>query len=237
MLLERAAALEDKVKRFQALKSDALEAQAYANRAKQFRGPAERIEASATTWKALKTAGVPIAFSLDLARDLAFKADELRVQLATDPASLQDPDSSLKYQFEKRIVSIADAVNTAAGEAWRAWVDETAKLTSDDVLNALGTIPQLQPSVNAIRKNRLSLAALRQSTPADVAAAQIQVRTIVAAHNKAWTELTAEGLPPSVMAFIRACAGEGASLSMLDGEVGAWLEQRGLAGAFRIRIR
>lgn len=237
MLLDRAAALHDKVRRFQALKSDALEAQSYANRAKQFRGPAERIEASAMIWKAFQAAGVAIPFNLELARDLANKSNELRAQLAADPASLQDPDSSLKYQFANRIIPVADAVNKAAGEAWRAWVDETAKLTSDDVLNALGTIPQLQPSVSAIRKHRLSLAALRQTTPTDVAAAQMQVRTIVTAHDKAWTELTAEGLPPSVMAFIRACAGEGASLSMLDGEVRAWLEQRGLAGAFRIRIR
>ncbi|MNY30786.1 hypothetical protein D3C86_1649130 [compost metagenome] len=73
--------------------------------------------------------------------------------------------------------------------------------------------------------------------PQDPNAAKQRLDELLTAHNAAWSELTAEGIPAAVLAFIRACAGEGAPIGLLTTEVLEWLTQRSLMNAFRIKIR
>jgi hypothetical protein len=60
---------------------------------------------------------------------------------------------------------------------------------------------------------------------------------LVADHNAAWAELSAEDIPGTVISFIRDAANEGALLTTYIDEVRTWLESRNLLNAFRIRLR
>ena len=64
-----------------------------------------------------------------------------------------------------------------------------------------------------------------------------QLDALVADHNAAWVELSAEDIPSSIVSFIRAAAAEGAPLATYTDQVQAWLESRNLLNAFRIRLR
>jgi hypothetical protein len=64
-----------------------------------------------------------------------------------------------------------------------------------------------------------------------------KVDALVAAHNAAWAELSAEDIPKSVLSFVRAAASEGAALATYTNEVRTWLESRNLLTAFRIGFR
>lgn len=237
MLLDRAAALAAKITSFQALKADATEAEAYANRAKQIRTVAGRLDKSAQGWRRLSQAGVKPDLILTTAGDLATKATDLREKLVEDRTVLQDPPFDLKYDFSDRLAKVSELADAAISKAWRQWVDDEARLSSDEVLTALDAIPQLRGSVRIIRQARQAIAGIAATAPEDPEAAKVQVRALIDAHDKAWADLTADEIPASVLTFIRACASEGASLSMLKDDVVNWLDQRGVSDAFRIRIR
>lgn len=237
MLLDRAKDLASQITSYQRLQSDAVEAEQYATRAKQFSGAADRVVRSVGTCRRLADANVPIDFTPANAADLAGKARSLRAAVAEDASALQDPPFDLKYDFTDRLVSLASAADTAASAAWRKWVSQESRLQSGDILDALSAVPQFKSTIETIRQRRLAIASLAASIPSDVEAAKGRLRDLVAEHNKAWSDMTADGIPPAVMSFIKACAGEGASISMLTEEVRLWLDQRVLADAFRIRIR
>ena len=64
-----------------------------------------------------------------------------------------------------------------------------------------------------------------------------RLAALVTEYRSAWAELSADGIPATVVAFLRVCAAEGASIEELTGEVRTWLEGRNLLNAFRIKIR
>ena len=119
MLLDRAAALAAKITSFQALKADATEAEAYANRAKQIRTVAGRLDKSAQGWRRLSQAGVKPDRILTTAGVLATKATDLREKLVEDRTVLQDPPFDLKYDFSDRLAKVSELADAAISASVR----------------------------------------------------------------------------------------------------------------------
>jgi hypothetical protein len=121
-------------------------------------------------------------------------------------------------------------------DAWGAHVAKRAAFGSDDVLSALAAVPQFRGSVAKIRRCRADISALGNGLPADPSAAVARMDALLKEHDAAWAELSADDIPPSVLSFIRAAAGAGAPLKGFTAEVQAWLAERDLLTAFRIRL-
>lgn len=237
MLLERAAALASKVTEYEKIKAGAYEAEQLRTRATQFTNAAGKVEMAQTLLAQLNQAGVSVVYTATDAAGLMDKAGALRIAVATDPKVLADPPFDLRFGFVDRLAGLATAAEKASSMAWSQWVSQKSNLSSDDVLTALSALPQFRNSIATIKQCRTSITALAATVPSNVSAAMVQLDSLLTAHNSAWADLTAEGIPEGVLTFIRACAGEGAPLALLSDEVVDWLKQRSLTNAFRIKIR
>lgn len=236
MLLERAAGLADKIGRYQKLKAAANEADLFRTRAGQFSEAAMLLSEARATLRRFADAGVSIDFVPANAGDLADKSVQLRAIAADDPAGLANPPFNVAHEFTNRLKGLAIAANSAIQTGWQRFVDENGPGGSDEILEALGKLPQMRASVARIRQCRHKVSTLAATLPADPARAVDQLRDLTSEHRAAWTELTADSLPAGVVTFLRACAAEGAPIVALTGEVRDWLDARDLLGSFRIRI-
>lgn len=236
MLLDRAATLATKINTYQKLKNSAAEAEQFGTRAKQFETASQLIAKLRETLTVLAEAGVLVDFKPSDGLGYADKARELREAIKEDPAKVNDPPFDIKHAFTDRLNGIASAGHKAASAAWKTYVDKRAAFGADDVLSALGQVPQFRMSVAKIRQIRSEVAALSVAVPADPEAAIASLDTLVSQHEATWNSLAASDIPSSVIAFIRAAANSEALLSAYTSEVQTWLESRNLLGAFRIKL-
>lgn len=237
MLLERAASLATKINTYQKLKNSAAEAEQFGTRAKQFEAVSQLMAGLRETLSALADVGIAVDFEPSDGMGYADKARTLREAIKEDPAKVNDPPFDIKHAFTDRLNGIASAGHKAASAAWRAYVDKRAAFGADDVLSALGQVPQFRGSVAKIRQIRGEVAGLGTSLPPDPKAAITSLNSLLTQHEAAWNTLAASDIPSSVVAFIRAAANSDALLSAYTSEVQAWLESRNLLGAFRIKLR
>ena len=236
MLLERATGLAGKIDRYQKLKASANVADIVRTRTDQIGQAAALIAQAREAINRFSAAGVTINFSPANADELSAKARTLRAIADEAPVNLADPQLNIAHGFTNRLRGIANAADTAILEGWRCFIDANSPGGSDDVLDALGKLPQLRFGVTRIRLCRQKIADLAATPPIDPARAVDQLRQLVAEHRTAWTELTSDNIPEAVIKFLRACAGDGAQVTSLTLEVRNWLETRDLLGALRIRI-
>lgn len=237
MLLERATGLAAKIAKYQELASAADQAEQFQTRANQFGGVAENIAGARQALDQLVEAGVPVELVLTEGAGYAAKAKELRAAINSNPAAINDPPFDLKYEFIDRLNAIVAKANQAMMDAWKAFVAKRSDFGSNDVLTALAAVPQFRQSVARIRECRSDIATMGNSMPSDARGSVRRLDALVAAHNAAWAELSAEDIPKSVLSFVRAAASDGAGLATYTDEVRTWLESRNLLTAFRIRFR
>lgn len=237
MLLDRAATLAAKINTYQKLKNSAAEAEQFGTRARQFETASHLMTGLRETLSALADAGVAVDFEPSDGLGYADKARTLREAIRQDPAKVNDPPFDIKHAFTDRLNGIAGVGHKAASTAWKAHVDKRAAFGADDVLSALGQVPQFRVSVAKIRQIRGEVAALGTSLPPDPKAAIASLDSLLAQHETAWNTLAASDIPSSVVAFIRAAANSEAPLSSYTSEVQTWLESRNLLGAFLIKLR
>ena len=237
MLLERATGLAAKIAKYQELASAGDQAEQFQTRANQFGGVAENIAHAREALDQLVEAGVPVELVLTDGAEYAAKAKALRAEINSNPAAINDPPFDLKYEFIDRLNAIVAKANQAMMDTWKAFVAKRSDFGSDDVLTALAAVPQFRQSVARIRECRSDIATMGNSLPSDPRGSVRRLDALVAAHNAAWAELSAEDIPKSVLSFVRAAASDGAGLATYTDEVRAWLESRNLLTAFRIRLR
>ncbi|HLZ78323.1 MAG TPA: hypothetical protein VKQ09_03195 [Sphingomonas sp.] len=238
MLLDRAAALATKLSDYQKLRGAADEATQFSTRATQFGAAADRVARASDGLAKLRAAGVPVEFAPSEGAALAEKARNLRAAIQEDPAVINDPPFDLKYAFTDRLLGVVAAAEQATTLAWKAYVATRADFGSEDVLAALSKVPQFAVGVAKIRACRAQIASLGETVPPDPAAAKARISALLAEHDAAWSDLSADDIPRNVIGFIRAAAaGDGAPLGALTPEVQDWLIRRELLAAFRIRLR
>lgn len=235
MLLDRATGLADKIVRYQTLKSAAKQADMVRTRAEQVGPVATLVTQAGDALSRFEAAGIPVEFVPANAKELSEKAKTLREIASADPAMAHLP-FNFSHDFINRLKGIAAGVDAVLQERWRRFVSENSPSGSDEVLDALDKLPQLRAGVAQIRQCRQKINALASSPPSDPTRAVTQLAEIAAEHQAAWSALTTDNLPPAVILFLRACAGEGAPVASLTDEVRNWLEARNLLSSLRIRI-
>jgi len=236
MLLDRAKGLAEKINRYQNLKAAALQANSYRTRATQFEEVRASLAEARAALERFRTSGIQVDFVALNADALGDKASKLKAMVAVDPAVLADPPFNLKFEFTDRLLGIGSSAKEAINRAWIRYVAEHGPEESSEVLDALAKLPQFRSSVDRIRLYRQSAVELAKRTPIDPLKAIESLETWDAEHRKAWSELDADGIPTSVILFLRACANNGVPLSEFSDEVRRWLETRDLLSSFRVRI-
>lgn len=237
MLLDRAKGLSARIEQYTRLKEMAHKAKQLETRANQFSNASEKIGQTRDVLKKMRVSGITIPFVPKEGLALAEKAGTLRTAVQQDLKVLDDPPFDLKHAFSARLDSIHEAAENEMLEAWKRCVRDQSDPASEDVLNALSALAQFRPAVAKIRECRAKIESLESALPTDPSASIIQLKSIVKEHRAAWSDMTAEGIPSAVIAFLRVCTAEGAPLSDLTDEVQSWLESRNLLNAFRIKIR
>lgn len=237
MLLERASGLSAKIAQYDQLKGTAEEAAQFKTRADQFGNVAAKLGAVRAALARFAEASIPVQFTPAEGTALAERARTLRSAVETDPHVLGDPPFNLKHQFTDRLLSLYDGAEQAMLRSWQAYIRSRSDSHSDEVLAALAALPQFRQGIGRIRQARMEIATMAASVPSDLKSATNRLDSLVEAQRTAWAELTADGIPGPVIAFLKACAAEGAPLTGLTDEVRSWLEARKLLGAFRILIR
>lgn len=236
MSLNQAKDLVGKISDFNRLKSSAGATKDFETRAKSFSEAAAVLKSSKSVLDRLRASNIAPDFEPNDVAVLSSKARNLRDLIKADPANLNDPPFNLKYEFVDRINGLTSGASRAALLAWQRWVDKSSEMASGEVLSALGAVSQYKPVIARIEGLKRRVEGLRLSVPADVPVAIAELNAIMDLYGKAWNEMTGDGIPSSVVAFLRAAAGGGAPLEYLTDEIGSWLETRGLLTLFRIKI-
>jgi len=236
MLLDRAAGLAERIEQYQKLKIAANEAQLVGTRAAQVKEVAAFLAQAKAALDLFSKAGINIQYFPANVEELTEKAKKLRTIAAEDPAGLANPPFNVAHEFTNRLKSLAIAANSSIEEGWRRFVSENAPSGSEEVLEALGKLPQMRAGVARIRLCRQKIASLAASAPANPEGAIEQLRVLTAEHGSAWAEMTADSVPTKVLQFLQACAADGAPVTLFTKEVRDWLEARELISSFRIRI-
>ena len=237
MLLDRAKQLAIRIEDYARLKSNAGAAKQFETRATMFGAAADLLEGAKTSLDRLKAGAISPDFVASDAASLVTKATTLRDLLRQDPSNLNDPPFNIKFDFVDRVNGVCLAANAAILTAWRAHVAANSEMASTEVLAALGAIPQYKPVVSRIGGLKAQIVTLAQSVPSDIASGVDQLKTTMDSYAAAWGEMTGDGIPKDVIAFLRGAAGpQGAAPDQLTEEVQAWLATRGLLPLFRIRI-
>lgn len=236
MLLERALGLADKIAHYQKLKAAAKGAEQFRTREKQISSAATSLREAKKQIGAFNKAGIPISFAPAKSDGLIENAKVIEKVLEENPGGLGDLSFNFKYEFYDRLSNIASAASREVGKAWESYVSANTSLGSNDLLDTLAKVPQLRTSVNAIRKVRMAIDELAKDAPSNPSLAIEHLDKLTAKLKSAWSELAFEGIPKSVVSFIRKSGAEGAPLTYLTDEVHDWLESQDLLGAFRIRI-
>lgn len=236
MLLDQAKELATKIGDYNRLKSNAGATKDFETRATSFSAVAGSLKSAKSVLDRLQASGIMPDFEPNDAKGLSQKAASLRELLKVDPTNLNDPPFNLKYEFVDRIIGLCGGANKAALAAWQQRVANSSAMASNEVLSALGAVPQYKPVIARIAALKQKVAVLGSSIPTDVAAGITELDAIMRSYAAAWNEMTGDGIPASVVAFLREAAGVGAPLGHLTDEVEGWLEARGLLTLFRIKI-
>lgn len=236
MLLERAAGLAEKIDVYRKLKVAANQAELFSTRARQVGEAAALVAQARAALDCFSKAGIAVKYHPTGVEELSDKATKLRAIAAENPAGLADPPFNIKHEFTDRLKSLATAARGSIEEGWRRYVAENGPSGSDEVLEALGRLPQMRAGVLRIRQCRQRLALLAATVPVEPERAIEQLKELTDELGSAWAMLTADNVPPSVLQFLRACAADGAPITAFTEEVRDWLESRDLLGSFRIRI-
>jgi hypothetical protein len=236
MLLDRALGLTEKIGRYQKLKTAALQAQMYKTRALQLEQARNLLAVTQETIRQFDEVAIHIDFEATNADLLLSNATSLRDMFMADPGVLASPPFDLKFDFIDRISGLADFARIAIEKAWRSYVEGRAVIGSSEVLDALMRLPQFRASVLSIKACNERINRLAAQVQPDLTLAVENLNGHVQELRSAWATISAEGIPDTVIQFLRASAAEGVPLDMLTDETCKWLESRGLLNAFRVRI-
>ena len=169
-------------------------------------------------------------------------ADRLFREFTTAQSDFETDPSSITREtgLRKIIFSLPGFESNVRASLSRSWSDYTSKHSPQlDVasLEVLASIPTLKSIIDRIRFLQVDIDRLRSSLPETDTDIQNFHKKINQLKGE-WQALAGEGIPESVIKFLRACGGVGgANLDLLTDEVLNWLSDRHIEESFRVVIR
>ncbi len=234
-LLDRAAKLQAALASHQTLKAAGQQGDVYQTRARQLKPLADGLVRAKQDWRAAADAGLAPGRPSPTP-GLKAHAAELLQRFRDDPNVLAEPDDQFRFQFTPGLKNAAEELDKLVSDAWSARLNAQAQFPADAVLRALEQIPAYRSSVQRIRDAANEVQKLKDNRPpaTEFGRALTQLAAAVSKKDDALTAIQGDDLPPEVQAFLRKTGQGGAEISDLTTGVLTWLNERGLAGTFRI---
>lgn len=116
---------------------------------------------------------------------------------------------------------------------WEKYVDAKIPASQADILETLSKVPGFAHQAATVRSMCSELRSLGATLPQSDSFQKLDVLTEQL--NQAWSELDGEGLPPTVLDFLKKAHANGFSLADLDNDVLDWLKKQNLLGHYTIR--
>lgn len=248
-LVDRTAALRDRLTSLSKLRELATQAQQFQTRATEL----ERATSALATWvivlERFRTHGVPLPADLPETASVHKLASQMSSAFANDPQSIIPANPMLKKAFWEPLDGLPRQLAQALGTAWISYVESLAPAPQAELLDVLGALPAFRAQVGRIRGLYRALdelkrpeALLKAAQSGADSAAQLDVllawsESLPKEITTALSELTGEGIPADILSFIRlATAPTGAPFAQLTSSVRDWLEQHGLVESLRVRL-
>lgn len=153
-------------------------------------------------------------------------------------------DKTLREILNNKLPWFNPKVNEALVVAWQQYTYDKVRKVDSASLAVLGTIPQFKSTIKNIHELQQDIGRIHSTLPMkDTDIYQFDKKADELSQK--WQMLDAEGIPESVVVFLRAVgSGGGASLDLLTDEVRNWLMERSkepgcqdIMESFRVFIR
>lgn len=236
MLVERCVELNKQLAELAELEKKAGDISAFQEIKDLLDTGVNRLRPLHTTMQLFKARGIELI-------NLPFgDADQLFRDFTKAQSDFETSPSSITRETElrKAIFSLPTFEYNLRESLSRSWHDYTSKYSPQlDVtsLEVLASIPSLKAIIESIRLLQEHIGILHSNLPE----ADVNIQNF---HKKIdelkakWLDLTGEGIPESVITFLRECGGVGgADLDLLTDEVRHWLIDRHIEESFRVVIR
>lgn len=235
MLLERAAQLRASLTEHRALMAAGQKGQVYQSRARQLTPLAEALARAKRDWTAIRAAGLEVD-DPDPKPGLKTQTAEILLRFQADRDVLAEPDEKFRFEFLPGIAKATEDLDARSAAAWSAHLSSRAQFPTDAILRALEAVPSYRSSVLRIREAANEVQKLRSKVPgaADLSGALGRLNEAIQKKDAALAAMQGDDLPNEVQVFLRKTGQGGAELRDLTPTVLSWLNDRGLAGAFRI---
>ncbi|RWO03013.1 hypothetical protein [Mesorhizobium sp.] len=235
MLLERAAQLRASLTEHQALMAAGKQGQVYQSRSHQLTPLAEALARAKRDWTAIRSAGLDVE-NPSPKPGLKAQIADILLRFQADPDVLAAPDEKFRFEFLPGITKATEELDARSAAAWSAHVASRAQFPTDAILRALDAVPSYRSSVLRIREAANEVQKLRSNVPgaADLRGAMGRLNEAVTKKDAALAAMQGDDLPNEVQVFLRKTGQGGAELRDLTPTVLSWLDDRGLAGAFRV---
>lgn len=239
-ILQRSAALAEKVRELVQAREQAARAIHFAKRAEELAGPAEELRDCAALKRLLAAQRIPTPGVNSLPLPWwSEMLSGLKDRYAKDQSAILSPvpnGEDVRAKFLLPLKQLPAKVREILKSAWMEWVQAKIPAIKDDLLTVLEGIPALRSSVQKIsetKRRALEKASELPRTQADID----QVLSLASQIEQAWRSLTGDGIPDEVIEFIRV-AGQpgGAPVNALSPLVLDWFRQHAIDQSLRVRV-
>lgn len=236
MIIERSRKVIELLRYKQQLKENVERSAAFTARVEEISGSIGELSPKVRAVKVLRKRGMSGPDASSHVAPLLQRIDAMREKYDEDPSWIIDSDRFNPNPFRGNLRGLQSALDTHISQSWVRYTAERMPPISDELLNLFGMISDFAPTVQKVRDLLAKIKARRDKKLPDEADFDSFDR-LVSDVEEAWAEMRSDKLPQSVMTFLRSSAGrDGAPLEVLTGEVMDWLNERGIAGSFRIRM-
>ncbi len=235
-ILERCLHAQQEITSFKELRTLATTSDTLRTRSAQLEEATRKLRPLLTKWRLFKASGIAVKMPAGVSK-LNGDFTALRDAFAQKPELLGTVTNKVTFDLA---ANFANDLQSELQTAWKRYVTEKRPEVDQNVLNVFRELPRCQGIVYDIEELLRQLDEKRDSLPVGADGIAV-IGTLVGQIDTKWASLGGEGVPDSVIKFVRLAglknAGRsvGAQLHHLD-EARVWLKKNGLEDSFRVVI-
>jgi hypothetical protein len=131
--------------------------------------------------------------------------------------------------------SMPKKVKRELEKAWKSYVESQIPSRQADTLTVLSYVPSFSTQAKEVLRHREGMQNLSRALPQDEDFVRLEKLSQMV--RRAWENLDGEGLPPTVLNFLKKAHLNGIPMADMDNAVLEWLRQHNLLGKYIVRAR
>lgn len=233
-LLQRARQLVDELEQLEKSRRLVQNVQGFNTRATDLGQAFQAFSDLAKLVTTYRSRNIPFTLSIDLA-SLRQALEAVAIAYEDDPNTLLKPDNTLTRTFWSSLKNSPNQIRQELEISWKKYAQTILPHLDNELLDIFEKLPSTRAQVRTIRQLQQQAQQLAGSLPSS----ENDIQNLVNLANRireSWQNLETTEIPPSVMVFLKAACGAGASLDLFTDEVRQWLSEHRLIQAFSISL-